>query len=95
VYPDSTQPDFSGGKMSSKLHPDGKLNPSDSVTNSSGNDSILDLIEARQISRRNFLRGSLGAAAPWSPSAAALPLLRCRNLPVPNPSPGAIAAAYL
>ncbi len=80
--------------MSSKLHPDGKLNPSDSVTNTSGNDSILDLIEARQISRRNFLRGSLGAAAmvavgggvaaaAMSSPASAKPVAR------------AIAAAYL
>jgi secreted PhoX family phosphatase len=49
--------------MSSKLHPDGKLNPSDSVTNTSGNDSILDLIEQRQIDRRGFLKASLGATA--------------------------------
>ncbi|MFN3545742.1 MAG: PhoX family protein [Thiobacillus sp.] len=49
--------------MSSTLHPDGKLNPHDSIANSSGNDSILDLIEARQMSRRNFLKGSLGMAA--------------------------------
>lgn len=47
--------------MSSKLHPDGKLNPSDSVTNSSGNDTIIDLIEARMVSRRAFLKTSVGA----------------------------------
>ncbi len=47
--------------MSSKLHPDGKLNPSDSVTNTSGNDTIIDLIEARMVSRRAFLKTSVGA----------------------------------
>lgn len=49
--------------MSSTLHPDGKLNPHDSIANPSGNDSILDLIEARQLSRRSFLKTSLGATA--------------------------------
>lgn len=47
--------------MSSHLHPDGKLNPHDTVTNDSGNESILDLIEQRQLSRRNFLKTSAGA----------------------------------
>ncbi|MCU0811015.1 MAG: PhoX family phosphatase [Thiobacillaceae bacterium] len=49
--------------MSSKLHPDGKLNPHDTVVNTSGNESILDLIEQREISRRGFLKTSLGATA--------------------------------
>ena len=49
--------------MSSTLHPDGKLNPHDSVANSSQNPSILDLIEQRQLSRRGFLKSSLGASA--------------------------------
>lgn len=49
--------------MSSTLHPDGKLNPHDSVTNDSANANILDLIEQRKISRRSFLQGSLGATA--------------------------------
>jgi secreted PhoX family phosphatase len=47
--------------MSSALHPDGKLNPSIQDVNSSGNDNILDLIEQRKLSRRGFLKGSLGA----------------------------------
>lgn len=47
--------------MSSTLHPDGKLNPSNSVANTSNNDSILDLIEAQKVSRRDFLKSSLGA----------------------------------
>jgi hypothetical protein len=49
--------------MSSTLHPDGKLNPHDSVSNDSSNESILDLIERRQISRRDFLKTSAGATA--------------------------------
>jgi secreted PhoX family phosphatase len=47
--------------MSSFLHPDGKLNPHHTVANDSGNDNILDLIEQRKLSRRGFLKGSLGA----------------------------------
>jgi secreted PhoX family phosphatase len=49
--------------MSSKLHPDSKLNPSQAVSNDSGNPSILDLIEQRQLTRRGFLKTSLGATA--------------------------------
>ena len=49
--------------MSSALHPDSKLNPSECMSNESGNPSILDLIERRQLTRRGFLRGSLGATA--------------------------------
>jgi hypothetical protein len=49
--------------VSSKLHPDSRLHPSETVTNSSGNASILDLIEQRQVSRRAFLKTSAGAAA--------------------------------
>jgi secreted PhoX family phosphatase len=49
--------------MSSALHPDGKLNPHDSVANPSQNPSILDLIEQRKLSRRGFLKGSAGASA--------------------------------
>jgi hypothetical protein len=49
--------------MSSALHPDGKLNPHDSVANTSENPSILDLIEQRQMNRRGFLKTSLGATA--------------------------------
>ncbi|MGF1645055.1 MAG: PhoX family phosphatase [Thiotrichales bacterium] len=49
--------------MSSNLHPDGKLNPSNSVSNRSGNESILDVIEQRQLSRRGFLKTTAGAAA--------------------------------
>jgi len=49
--------------MSSTLHPDGKANPHDTVANSSGNESILSLIEQRQLNRRGFLKTSLGAAA--------------------------------
>ena len=58
--------------MSSILHPDGKLNPSQSVSNDSGNPSILDLIEQRQLTRRGFLKTSLGATA----GATALATLR-------------------
>jgi uncharacterized protein len=49
--------------MSSALHPDGKLKPSDSVCNTSHNDSISELIEKRMLARRTFLKGSLGASA--------------------------------
>lgn len=47
--------------MSSSLHPDGKLNPHVTVTNDTDNANILDLIEQRKLSRRGFLKGSLGA----------------------------------
>lgn len=49
--------------MSSKLHPDGKLSPQDTVANTSGNESILDLIQQREMNRRGFLKTSLGATA--------------------------------
>ncbi len=49
--------------MSSELHPDGKLNPSQVVSNDSDNDSIIDLIEQRGLSRRSFLKTSLGATS--------------------------------
>jgi hypothetical protein len=55
--------------MSSKLHPDGKLNPIDTVTNDSDNPSIIELIEQRQLSRRGFLKTSLGATAGLTASA--------------------------
>jgi uncharacterized protein len=49
--------------MSSKLHPDSRLCPSQRTRNDSGNDCILDLIEQRQLARRAFLKGTLGATA--------------------------------
>ena len=49
--------------MSSALHPDGKANPSQASSNTSGNVSIHELIEARKISRRDFLKGSFGVTA--------------------------------
>ncbi len=49
--------------MSSKLHPDGKDNPSQITTNNSNNDSILEIIEKRQLSRREFLKSSAGTTA--------------------------------
>lgn len=49
--------------MSSDLHPDNKLNPDQSQSNDSGNTSIRELIEQRQMSRRDFLASSLGATA--------------------------------
>lgn len=49
--------------MSSSLHPDSKLNPSLAFSNDSGNPSIHDLIEQRQMTRRGFLKTSLGATA--------------------------------
>lgn len=47
--------------MSSTLHRDSKLRPSLETSNESANASILDLIEQRKLSRRGFLKGSLGA----------------------------------
>ncbi|HYN38887.1 MAG TPA: PhoX family phosphatase [Rhodospirillales bacterium] len=47
--------------MSSTLHPDGRLKPSQQVSNDSGNELIFDVIEQRQMSRRGFLKTSLGA----------------------------------
>lgn len=49
--------------MSSTRHPDNKLNPSQHVSNDSDNHSILDLVEQRQVSRRGFLKTSLGTTA--------------------------------
>lgn len=49
--------------MSSALHPDGKTNPSRTTSNESGNPSLHDLIDARKLSRRAFLQGSLGLTA--------------------------------
>ncbi|MDN5881377.1 MAG: DUF839 domain-containing protein, partial [Nitrosospira sp.] len=48
--------------MSSALHPDGKTRSSRADGNESGNPSLHDLIDARKLSRRAFLQGSLGAA---------------------------------
>jgi hypothetical protein len=45
------------------LHPDSRLNPSQNVSNHSGNESIFDVIEQRQLSRRGFLKTSVGATA--------------------------------
>ncbi len=47
--------------MSSNLHPDGKLNPSQSFSNNSGNPSLNDIIEQRKLTRRDFLKTSAGA----------------------------------
>ena len=47
--------------MSSRLHPDGKLNPHDTLVNESENASIVDVIEQRMLTRRNFLKTSFGA----------------------------------
>ncbi|MBA4143110.1 MAG: PhoX family phosphatase [Nitrosospira sp.] len=49
--------------MSSTLHPDGKTAPSYACSNASGNPSLDNLIDARKLSRRAFLRGSLGITA--------------------------------
>lgn len=49
--------------MSSKLHPDGKYNPSQTTTNNSTNNSILEIIEKRQLTRREFLKSSAGTTA--------------------------------
>jgi secreted PhoX family phosphatase len=49
--------------MSSNLHPDGKLKPIDSVSNDSSNTSITELIEQRLVSRRGFLKSTVGATA--------------------------------
>ena len=49
--------------MSSKLHADGTSNPHDTVANPSAATSILDVIEQRRLSRRGFLKTSVGATA--------------------------------
>lgn len=49
--------------MSSTLHPDGRANPSQDVSNDSGNTSIHDVVEKRLRSRRAFLRSSASATA--------------------------------
>jgi secreted PhoX family phosphatase len=57
--------------MSSLLHPDSRLNPSQASSNDSGNPSIHDVIAERKLSRRDFLKTSAGATA----GAAALATL--------------------
>lgn len=57
--------------MSSKLHPDGKLNPSHTSSNDSANGSILEIIEERRLNRREFLKSSASATA----GAAALTVM--------------------
>ena len=49
--------------MSSSRHPDSKLNPSQVVSNDSGNRDIYELIAERPMTRRDFFRLSAGAAA--------------------------------
>jgi secreted PhoX family phosphatase len=49
--------------MSSKLHPDGKLNPSDVTSNDSGNPALIDIITQRKLTRRDFLKSSASATA--------------------------------
>lgn len=49
--------------MSSSRHPDSKLNPSQVVSNDSGNRDIYDLIAQRPMTRRDFFRTSASAAA--------------------------------
>lgn len=52
--------------MSSSLHPDGKLASNQAVCttcNESDNPCLHDLIEQRQMTRRGFLKTSLGATA--------------------------------
>jgi TAT (twin-arginine translocation) pathway signal sequence. len=49
--------------MSSKFHPDSRLNPSQHVSNDSNNENILDLIEQRELNRRGFLKSTLSATA--------------------------------
>lgn len=48
--------------MSSKLHPDGKLNPSDVTSNDCDNSNIQEIIEQRKLTRRDFLKTSASAA---------------------------------
>ncbi len=79
--------------MSSSLHPDGKLNPSDSVTNPSGNASILDVIEARQMSRRAFLKNSAGVTAVAAFGGSALASASGEALARPHGRKHALAAA--
>ena len=49
--------------MSSKLHPDGKLNPSDVTSNDGGNSALQEIIEQRKLTRRDFLITSAGTTA--------------------------------
>lgn len=68
--------------MSSALHPDHKGNSHLETSNSSGNESILDLIDQRGLSRRSFLAGSLsvGALAVFGAPACAGPLVNVPGL---------------
>lgn len=49
--------------MSSKLHPDSKLKINDITCNESNNPSMMEIIEQRKISRREFLKSSVTATA--------------------------------
>lgn len=76
-------------RLSSALHPDGKLNPSDSICNTSHNDSIGELIEQRVLARRNFLKGSLGvsALAVFGGTSLIDSLINSAQAATPTPSP--------
>ena len=58
--------------MSSALHPDGKLKPHDSVSNPSTKDNIHSLIEARMLTRRSFIKGSVAVTAAAAVSGSLL-----------------------
>lgn len=49
--------------MSSKLHPDGKFNPCNSVSNDSNHANIFDVVESYQTQRRAFIKSTLGVSA--------------------------------
>jgi secreted PhoX family phosphatase len=57
--------------VSSKLHPDSRLQPSQHISNPAGNRSIFDVMEERELNRRGFLKTSFTAAA----GAAAMTVL--------------------
>jgi uncharacterized protein len=63
--------------MSSALHPDGKLNPHNSLSNPSTQEDINSLIEARMLTRRSFIKGSMVAtvaAVASGPLLSGMPL---------------------
>jgi secreted PhoX family phosphatase len=48
--------------MSSKMHPDSRLNPSQAFSNPTDNPTMFDIIEQRRMSRRGFLGTAAGAS---------------------------------
>lgn len=72
--------------MSSKLHPDGKFNPSSLVSNDSNNANIFAVVESYQAQRRAFIKSALGFSAITLSSSFSLNALAAGSNQVPSAS---------